>query len=76
MSGYSANIPGAFMDMYSLQNCSMRCPINSSKVALQARATLDVPEAETDQVKRCSFAKMLRNIHIEETALFAERVYR
>lgn len=59
MSGYSANTPGAFIDMYSLQNCSMRCPINSSKVALQARATLDVPEAaQTHQVKQYLVAKM------------------
>lgn len=47
-SGYSANTPGAFMDMYALQKCSMRFPINSSKVALQARATLDVPEEQKD----------------------------
>lgn len=46
MSGYSANTPGAFMDMYSLQNCSIRFPTNSSKVALHARATLEVPEME------------------------------
>lgn len=51
MSGYSANTPGAFMAMYSLQNCSMRFPINSSKVALHARATLDVPDMEKDQVR-------------------------
>ena len=49
MSGYSANIPGAFIDMCSLQNCSMRFPINSSKVALHARATLEVPEMEREQ---------------------------
>lgn len=47
-SGYSANTPGAFMDMYALQKCSMRFPINSSKVALQARATLDVPDEQKD----------------------------
>lgn len=51
MSGYCANIPGAFMDMYSLQNCSMRLPTNSSKVALHARATLEVPETEKDQLR-------------------------
>ena len=46
MSGYAASIPGAFIGMYSLQNCSMRFPTNSSKVALHARATLEVPEME------------------------------
>lgn len=51
MSGYFANIPGAFMDMYSLQNCSMRLPTNSSKVALHARATLEVPEVEKDHLR-------------------------
>lgn len=51
-SGYSASTPGAFMDMYALQKCSMRFPISSSKVALQARATLDVPE---EQKKKKTF---------------------
>lgn len=51
MSGYSAKMPGAFMDMYSLQNCSMRFPISSSKVALHARATLEVPKVEKEQVR-------------------------
>lgn len=51
MSGYSANIPGAFMDMYSLQKSSMRLPNNSSKVALHARATLEVPEMEKESSK-------------------------
>lgn len=51
MSGYSANIPGAFIDMYCLQKCSMRCPISSSNVALQARATLDVPGIEKESGK-------------------------
>lgn len=46
MSGYSASTPGAFMDMCSLQNSSIRFPINSSKVALHARATLEVPNTE------------------------------
>lgn len=49
MSGYSANTPGAFMAMYALQKCSMRFPTNSSKVALHARATLEVPEVEKEQ---------------------------
>lgn len=44
MSGYSAKIPGAFILMCNLQKFSIWFPISSSKVALQARATLDVPE--------------------------------
>lgn len=43
MSGYSARKPGAFMLMYRLQNSSMCLPISSSKVALHALATLEVP---------------------------------
>jgi len=53
MSGYFAKTPGAFMDMYSLQNCSMRFPTNSSKVALHARATLEVPGAGQRAESRC-----------------------
>lgn len=49
MSGYSASTPGAFIDMCSLQNSSMRFPTNSSKVALHARATLEVPGAQKVQ---------------------------
>lgn len=52
MSGYSANTPGAFMCMFSLQKCSMRFPTSSSKVALHARATLEVPEQERDQLRQ------------------------
>lgn len=47
-SGYSANIPGAFMGMYTLQNCSMLFPTSSSNVALHARATLEVPKMEKE----------------------------
>lgn len=54
-SGYPAKTPGAFMDMYSLQNCSMRFPTNSSKVALHARATLEVPEMEKEQLRWISW---------------------
>lgn len=43
MSGYSARIPGASIVMYRLQNSSMCLPISSSKVALHALATLEVP---------------------------------
>lgn len=43
MSGYSARTPGAFMVMCRLQNSSMCLPISSSKVALHALATLEVP---------------------------------
>lgn len=43
MSGYSARTPGTFMVRYCLQNVSMCLPIRPSNVALQARATLDVP---------------------------------
>lgn len=50
-SGYSDSIPGAFMDMYSLQKYSMRFPNNSSKVALHARATLEVPVMEKESTK-------------------------
>lgn len=46
MSGYSARMPGAFMVMYVLQKSSMCLPMSSSKVALHARATLDVPEEQ------------------------------
>lgn len=44
ISGYSAKMPGAFMDMYCRQKCSICFPISSSNVALQARATLEVPK--------------------------------
>lgn len=50
MSGYSASTPGTFIDMFSLQNCSMRFPTSSSKVALQARDTLEVPGMRWDQL--------------------------
>lgn len=43
MSGYSAKKPGAFIVMYRVQNSSMCLPISSSKVALHALATLEVP---------------------------------
>lgn len=46
MSGYSARIPGASIVMYRRQKSSMCRPISSSKVALQARATLEVPAVE------------------------------
>lgn len=52
MSGYSASIPGASIDIYSLQNSSMRFPTNSSKVALHARATLDVPDMKNRNMKK------------------------
>ncbi len=44
ISGYSARMPGAFIDMCCRQKCSICFPISSSNVALQALATLDVPE--------------------------------
>lgn len=43
MSGYFASTPGASIDMYFLQKFSMCLPMISSKVALQALATLEVP---------------------------------
>lgn len=61
MSGYSANIPGAFMDMYSLQKFSMCFPINSSNVALHARATLEVPEMKRTQLTHISCPLLLHS---------------
>lgn len=46
MSGYAAKTPGTLMLMCCLQNVSIRFSISSSNVALQARATLDVPMRE------------------------------
>lgn len=44
-SGYSAStLPGTFMDMTDLKKVEIRCSIRLSKVELQARATLAVPE--------------------------------
>lgn len=52
MSGYSAKTPGAFMIMWFLQNISICFPMSSSNVALQARATLDVPNREISRQKQ------------------------
>lgn len=43
MSGVSASTPGACSVMCARENSPMGLPISSSKVALQALATLDVP---------------------------------
>lgn len=43
ISGFSASTPGAFRAMCVCENCPMGLPISSSKVALQALATLEVP---------------------------------
>ena len=43
MSGFSASTPGAFRAMCVRENSPMGFPISSSNVALQARATLEVP---------------------------------
>lgn len=46
MSGVSASTPGAFSVMCVRENSPMGLPISSSKVALQALATLEVPVTE------------------------------
>lgn len=50
ISGYSAN-PGEFMDMWVLKKIPILLPRSSSKVALQALATLEVP-IENQPVKQ------------------------
>lgn len=55
MSGYSASAPGTFRAMYCLQNCPTGFPINSSKVALHARATLEAPEMKKKTFLKTNF---------------------
>ena len=53
MSGFSASTPGACRAMCVRENSPMGFPISSSNVALQARATLEVPaEKHTIRWKR------------------------
>lgn len=53
MSGFSARTPGAFRVMCVRENSPMGLPISSSKVALQALATLEVPATKHTQQRRC-----------------------
>lgn len=61
MSGYSASTSGAFIGMCSLQNCPMGFPINSSKVALHARATLEAPGVKKKTVLENNFFLYILN---------------
>lgn len=57
MSGFSASTPGACRAMCVRENSPMGFPISSSNVALQARATLEVPaEKHTVGWKRSQYS--------------------
>lgn len=69
-SGYSAStLPGTFIAMTDLKKLEMRCSIRLSKVELQARATLAVPEDHKTLISPRSPMSMFSNLNLGQCSL-------